>query len=100
GGIASAAGRAGAPRLRRGLFQPLHVGGAVPRGLVDVGGAPVGAIRQPDEYVVAEAEWLGDLLADEGAVVGLRQRLDQRRRHPVGRAGVIVDARAGRPLER
>ena len=62
--------------------------------------ARVHALGQADEQLVAETERLGDVLADERAIVRLGERLDQDRGGPVGRTAVIDHTRARRPLER
>jgi hypothetical protein len=67
---------------------------------VHVDGARVLGIRQPDEELAGEPQRLDDLLADERAIVRLREGLDQDRGHPVRGAPVIDDARSWRPLQR
>ena len=100
GAVAPAPRRAGAAELRVVLVGALDVAPAVRPGLVHVDGAHVLAVGQPHVEVASEAERLDHVVADEDAVVGLRQRLDEGGRGPVGRAAVVVDARARRPLER
>src|SRR5438046_715911 len=80
--------------------DPAGHGPPVGSGLVDVGRALVLRVRQTDEDVVLEPEGRDDLIADEGPVVDLGDRLDQGRRRPVRGPAVIVDAAARRPLQR
>src|SRR5262249_38402027 len=90
GRVAATRRRTRAAELDRVLLGAPDLTPAIGTGLVHVDGPLAFAFGETDEELAAEAERLGDVVADERAIVGLRERFDQDGRGPVGRAAVIV----------
>jgi hypothetical protein len=100
GGVAAAPRRARAVEGGVVLLRPLALPPPVGRRLVHVHGPRVVRVGQAHEEIPAQSQRLDHVLADEGAIVRLGERLDEDGRRPVRGAAVVVHARAGSELER